>query len=196
MSLPNRRRNAAIFGTSVRHAPHQLAHSVITVGKRVGSNRRSLRVGHLAASRVCARPSPMSDAFGPSSNDGPQLLWHHEDLARAASHSRAHVEQHPAPMRRSDVRGVRAECCHASSTGSRAPCRGAFLNPSATRRRVECGWITSSIKPLLAATNGLAKHALHTQRCARRSPRGCLPRKMISTAPLAPITAISAVGHA
>src|SRR5437764_14877725 len=68
-------------------------------------------------------------------------------------------------------------------------------SPIATRRRVECGMITSSMKPLLAATNGLAKRASYS---AVRSAisAGVLPRKIISTAPLAPITAISAVGHA
>ena len=68
-------------------------------------------------------------------------------------------------------------------------------NPSAIRRRVECGWITSSMKPLLAATHGLAKRASYSAvRSAISS--AVRPRKMISTAPLAPITAISAVGQA
>ena len=35
-------------------------------------------------------------------------------------------------------------------------------SPIATRRRVECGMITSSMKPLLAATNGLAKRSSYS----------------------------------
>src|SRR5829696_171778 len=67
--------------------------------------------------------------------------------------------------------------------------------PSATRRRVECGMMTSSMKPLLAATNGLAKRSSYS-RVRSAISSDVLPRKMISTAPLAPITAISAVGQA
>ena len=63
------------------------------------------------------------------------------------------------------------------------------------RLRVECGMITSSTKPLDAATNGLAKRASYS-RVRSAISSGLLPRKMISTAPLAPITAISAVGQA
>src|SRR5436190_13756826 len=68
-------------------------------------------------------------------------------------------------------------------------------SPIATRRRVEWGMITSSMKPLLAATNGLANCASYSAVCSAISSL-VLPRKMISTAPLAPITAISAVGQA
>jgi hypothetical protein len=72
-----------------------------------------------------------------------------------------------------------------------------FLNPSAIRRRVEWGMITSSMKPLLAATNGLAKRASYSAvRCASFSGSFASWRKMIYTAPFAPITAISAVGQA
>src|SRR5574338_1544910 len=70
-----------------------------------------------------------------------------------------------------------------------------FRSPIATRRRVEWGMITSSMKPLLAATNGLAKRSSYSRVCSAISS-GVLPRKMISTAPFAPITAISAVGQA
>src|SRR4029079_1315139 len=68
-------------------------------------------------------------------------------------------------------------------------------SPIATRRRVECGMMTSSIKPLLAATKGLAKRSSYS-RVRSAISSFVLPRKMISTAPLAPITAISAVGQA
>src|SRR6185503_8520636 len=69
--------------------------------------------------------------------------------------------------------------------------------PSAMRRRVEWGMITSSMKPLLAATNGLAKRASYSAvRSAILAGSPISLRKMISTAPLAPITAISAVGQA
>ena len=65
------------------------------------------------------------------------------------------------------------------------------------RLRVSCGMITSSRKPREAATNGLAKRSLYS--LVRASIFSASPaswRKMISTAPLGPITAISAVGQA
>src|SRR5579884_3209215 len=72
-----------------------------------------------------------------------------------------------------------------------------FLSPIATRRRVECGMITSSMKPLLAATKGLAKRSSYSRVfSAIFAGSSASLRKMISTAPFAPITAISAVGQA
>jgi len=65
------------------------------------------------------------------------------------------------------------------------------------RLRVSCGWITSSMKPRAPATNGLAKRALYSaSRAASLAGSFYSSRKMISTAPLAPITAISAFGQA
>mmetsp|Transcript_29714 Transcript_29714/g.55055 ORF Transcript_29714/g.55055 Transcript_29714/m.55055 type:complete len:304 (+) Transcript_29714:2-913(+) len=65
------------------------------------------------------------------------------------------------------------------------------------RLRVSCGWMTSSMKPRAPATKGLAKRALYSaSRSASLAGSFFSSRKMISTAPLAPITAISAFGHA
>src|SRR5215217_3354535 len=66
-----------------------------------------------------------------------------------------------------------------------------------TRRRVPCGMITSSMKPRLAATNGLANFSRYSSvRLAILAASPMSERKMISTAPLAPMTAISAPGQA
>jgi hypothetical protein len=65
------------------------------------------------------------------------------------------------------------------------------------RLRVSCGRITSSMKPRAPATNGLANCALYSaSRAASFAGSPLSSRKMISTAPFAPITAISAFGHA
>ena len=67
----------------------------------------------------------------------------------------------------------------------------------ATLLREECGMMTSSTKPRSAATKGLAKRSSYY--CVRRAmASGSLSseRYRISAAPLAPITAISAVGQA
>jgi hypothetical protein len=65
------------------------------------------------------------------------------------------------------------------------------------RLRVSCGWITSSMKPRAPATKGFAKRALYSaSRAASLAGSPLSSRKMISTAPLAPITAISAFGQA
>src|SRR5262245_37257754 len=65
------------------------------------------------------------------------------------------------------------------------------------RLRVECGRITSSMKPRAPATNGLANFWRYS---SVRSAIFCLSpisaRKMISTAPFGPMTAISAEGQA
>ena len=77
-----------------------------------------------------------------------------------------------------------------------------FLSRSMTserqmRLRVSCGRITSSMKPRAPATKGLAKRALYSaSRAASLAGSPLSSRKMISTAPLAPITAISALGQA
>src|SRR5205085_326827 len=77
-----------------------------------------------------------------------------------------------------------------------------FLSRSITserqmRLRVSCGRITSSMKPRAPATKGLAKRALYSaSRAASLAGSPLSSRKMISTAPLAPITAISAFGQA
>eukprot|EP00962_Isochrysis_galbana_P048655 scaffold20356_cov125-Isochrysis_galbana.AAC.13 len=60
------------------------------------------------------------------------------------------------------------------------------------RVRVSLGWMTASTKPRCAATSGLANLCSYSS----VSSATRLPRKMISTAPLAPITATSADGHA
>src|SRR5208282_5561862 len=65
------------------------------------------------------------------------------------------------------------------------------------RLRVECGMMTSSMNPRDPATKGLANFPRYSS--ARSSVLAALlesPRKMISTAPLGPITAISALGQA
>ncbi len=62
---------------------------------------------------------------------------------------------------------------------------------------VSCGWITSSMKPRAPATKALAERALYS--ASRAASLAGLPlssRTMISTAPLVPITAISAFGQA
>ncbi len=65
------------------------------------------------------------------------------------------------------------------------------------RLRVSCGRITSSMKPRAPATNGLAKRDLYSASLAASLAGSPLSsRKMIYTAPLAPITAISALGQA
>ena len=77
-----------------------------------------------------------------------------------------------------------------------------FLSRSMTRLRqmrlrVSCGRMTSSMKPRAPATNGLAKRSLYSaSRAASLTGSFLSSRKMISTAPLAPITAISALGQA
>src|SRR5208282_972635 len=66
-----------------------------------------------------------------------------------------------------------------------------------SRLRVECGMMTSSMKPRDPATKGLANLPRYSS--ARSSVLAAFlasPRKMISTAPLGPITAISALGQA
>src|SRR6185369_3941421 len=64
------------------------------------------------------------------------------------------------------------------------------------RFRVECGMMTSSMKPRAPATKGLANFSRYS---SVRSAIFCLSlisaRKMISTAPFGPMTAISAVNQ-
>src|SRR6185312_6128655 len=65
------------------------------------------------------------------------------------------------------------------------------------RRRVPWGVMTSSMKPRAPATKGLANLVRYSSvRWAILAGSPMSPRKMISTAPLGPITAISAVGLA
>src|SRR5688500_2858657 len=72
-----------------------------------------------------------------------------------------------------------------------------MLSARDIRLRVECGMITSSMKPRSAATNGLAKrfsYSLTRASILLGSPNSDL--YTISAAPLGPMTAISAVGQA
>src|SRR5882672_8457071 len=65
------------------------------------------------------------------------------------------------------------------------------------RRRVPCGVMTSSMKPRAPATKGLANLVRYSSvRWAILAGSPMSPRKMISTAPFGPITAISAEGQA
>lgn len=73
-----------------------------------------------------------------------------------------------------------------------------FLDRSKLRsvqmsRRVETGSMMSSTNPRFAAENGLVNLSMYS--CSSRSA-SLDPRYKIDTAPLAPMTAISAVGHA
>uniref|UniRef100_A0A6B0U8M0 Putative secreted protein n=1 Tax=Ixodes ricinus TaxID=34613 RepID=A0A6B0U8M0_IXORI len=59
--------------------------------------------------------------------------------------------------------------------------------------RVVCGSIMSSTKPLMAAGNGLPNFLMYSSSYLATS---FWPRNRMETAPLAPMTATSAVGHA
>ena len=66
-----------------------------------------------------------------------------------------------------------------------------------TRARVSRGMMTSSMKPRLPAMNGLANFCRYSSvRAAMAAGSPMSLRKMISTAPFGPMTAISALGQA